>query len=74
MHIPDNGVYNGDWQSVWEWRAENRLSVKDGDELVDIGHIARCGRLWWRPWMLYASNAINALSILTLSNTYRSAR
>ena len=39
---PDNGNNCG-WQSVRKWRAESRLSVGGGDELVDIGYIARCG-------------------------------
>ena len=64
--IPNNGVDNGDWQSVWGWRAESKSSVKDGDELVDMDAV-----LLERD---QCSFDFNALSIPTLSNVYRPVR
>ena len=63
--IPDNGVDNGGWQSVWEWRAQSRLSVKDGDELVDVGRIAHCG------WVRGCRTSLSAINCSFDSNAFQ---
>ena len=33
---PVNGGDISDWESVWKWKAEGRLCIGSGDELVDV--------------------------------------